>query len=60
MADKYSTSDAVHHGLRHSQKLGLKTDSLQGLKAAQEFYHRYSHITRLTLATTISFSEDGS
>jgi hypothetical protein len=59
MADRYSTHDAVTHVLRHAKQLGLKADALQALKSAQEFYHRYSHITRLTLATTISFSEDG-
>jgi uncharacterized membrane protein len=59
MADQYSTNDAVTHVLRHAKQLGLKPDALQALKSAQEFYHRYSHITRLTLAVTISFSEEG-
>jgi hypothetical protein len=60
MTDKYSTSDAVTHVLRHWQKLNLKKDGLEALKEGQEFYHRYSHITRLTLGAMISFSEDGS
>lgn len=59
MTDRYSSNDAVTHVIRHAKLLGLKPDALLALKSAQEFYHRYSHITRLTLATTISFSEDG-
>jgi len=59
MEDKYSTNDAVTQVLRHWQKLDLKRDALEALRDGQGFYHRYSHITRLTLATTISFSEDG-
>jgi len=57
--DKYSSNDAVRDVLRHWNKLGLKEDSLQALKATQDFYHRYSHITRLTLANLISFSGPG-
>jgi hypothetical protein len=60
MEDKYSTNDAVRDVLRHASKLALKADGLQALKSAQGFYHKYSHVTRLTLATTISSSENGS
>lgn len=60
MADKYSTSDSVTHVLRHWRKLNLKRDAVEALKEGQAFYHRYSHVTRLTLGTMISFSEDGS
>ncbi len=59
MEDKYSTNDAVRDVLRQGKNLGLKDDGLQALKSSQEFYHKYSHITRLTLANMISFSEDG-
>jgi hypothetical protein len=59
MEDKYSANDAVRDLLRQGERLGLKNDGLQALKSSQDFYHKYSHITRLTLATLISFSEDG-
>jgi hypothetical protein len=59
MEDKYSTNDAVRDVLRHATKLALK-EGLQALKSAQGFYHNYSHVTRLTLATTISSSENSS
>ena len=60
MADKYSTSNAVTNVLRHWRKLNLKRDGLEALKEGQQFYHRFSHVTRLTLGTMISFSEEGS
>jgi hypothetical protein len=60
MKDQYSTQNAVRDVLRQWKKLGLKEDGVVALRDGQEFYHRYSHITRLTLATMISFSEEGS
>lgn len=52
--DQYSTSKAVADVLRHWQKLGLIKDALPQLKASENFYHKYSHVTRLTLANFIS------
>lgn len=59
MADRYSTNDAVRDVLRNAKTLKLKQDGLAALKASQDFYHKFSHISRLALATMISFSEDG-
>ena len=59
MKDKYSTNDAVTHVLRHSEKLGLKDEGVKALRKAQEFYHKYSHLTPLTISTFISFSKRG-
>lgn len=59
MADKYSSNDAVRDVLCQWEKLGLKADAAQPLKDSQQFYHMYSHISRLTLANLISFSEPG-
>jgi hypothetical protein len=59
MADKYSTNDAVRDVLRQGDNLSLKSDALEALKSSQDFYHKYSHISRLTLANLISFSEEG-
>ncbi|MGE0557803.1 MAG: hypothetical protein AB7E73_12580 [Burkholderiales bacterium] len=59
IADKYSSNHAVDHVLRAWDKLGLKPDAAQPLKDSQSFYHKYSHISRLTLANLISFSEPG-
>lgn len=59
MKDEYSGNLAVRDVLRQSGRLGVKEDALEVLRESQEFYHRYSHMTRLTLATLMSFAEDG-
>lgn len=59
MEDKYSSTDAVRDVLRHDKKLSLKGDALEALKNSQEFYHKYSHVTKMTIATGMSFSEKG-
>ncbi|MGH9958165.1 MAG: hypothetical protein ACREBC_13705 [Pyrinomonadaceae bacterium] len=57
MENKYPSTVAVRDVLRHCEKLSLKGDALEALKNSQEFYHKYSHVTKLTLATGMSFSE---
>ena len=59
MEDKYSTNDAVRDVLRQAKNLKLKDEGLAALKSPQEFYHRYSHLSGMTLAAMLSFSEDG-
>jgi hypothetical protein len=59
MEDKYSSTAAVRDVLRHDAKLSLKGDALEALKNSQEFYHKYSHVTKMTIATGMSFSEKG-
>jgi hypothetical protein len=54
---KYSAKNAIRDVIRNSKYLGLNSDSLKNLKDSLEFYHKYSHITLLTLANLISFSE---
>ena len=57
MEEKYSTSDAVMHALRHSERLGLNDAGVKALKEGQNFYHNYSHITPLTIITFMSLSK---
>ncbi len=57
MEDKYSSTVAVRDVLRHDEKLSLKGDALEALKNSQEFYHKYSHITKMTIAIGMSFSD---
>lgn len=57
MENEYSTNVAVRDVLRHSERLGLKDDGVQALRDAQKFYDNYSHITILTIAAGMSFSE---
>lgn len=59
MVDKYSSTVAVRDLIRHYRKLSLKEDSLKVVKNSQEFYHKYSHITKMTFAMGMSFSKIG-
>lgn len=59
MDGKYSTKNAVRDVVKNWKKLGLLGGASKQLQNAQDFYSQYSHITRLTLANSISFSEPG-
>lgn len=59
MDNQYSSNDAVRDVLRHGEKLSLKKDALEVLKKSQDFYHKYSHVTKMTIAATMSFSQKG-
>jgi hypothetical protein len=57
--NKYSTKNAVTDLARHALKAHLKRDAIQSLLKAYEFYHRYAHLTRLTIAAGANFSLGG-
>jgi hypothetical protein len=57
--DQYLTKDAIRDALRHFRRLGLKEDGVNALKNGQEFYHKYSHITKLTIGVAESFAGEG-
>ena len=57
--DEYSPNNSVRELLRHYEKLGLRENGVNVLKVAQTFYHKYSHPTKMTIAQTVSFSENG-
>jgi hypothetical protein len=59
MEGKYSSNDAVRDAHAHAEKLGLNTDALRMFEQGQKFYHNYSHITMLTIASGVSFSRLG-
>jgi hypothetical protein len=59
MKGQYSSKNAVRDVVRNWKKLGLIDGASDQLQRAQEFYGQYSHVTRLTLANLISFSEPG-
>jgi hypothetical protein len=59
MEDKYSSKVAIRDVIRQYKKLSLKDDALEVLKKSQEFYNKYSHITKMTFATGMSFSKNG-
>jgi len=59
MEDKYSSKKAIHDLLQHHKKLSLKGDALEVMRKSQDFYHKYSHVTKMTLAAAKSFSQKG-
>jgi hypothetical protein len=59
MEDKYSTNIAVRDALCHCDKLGINKDAAKALSETQDFYHKYSHPTHLTLAVAMPFSKPG-
>ncbi|MDR4470827.1 MAG: hypothetical protein MRJ68_21430 [Nitrospira sp.] len=59
MEDKYSSNKAINEVLKHCKKLSLKGDALKVLKKSQDFYHKYSHVTKMTLAAATSFFQKG-
>lgn len=54
---EYSTSDSIRDVIRHANRLGLNKGALDDLRKAQEFYHKYSHPSYLTIAAVTSLSE---
>lgn len=59
MENKYSTHNAVRDVLNNHEALGLNKDALMTLKKTQTFYHKFSHPTMLTVASSISMSQAG-
>jgi hypothetical protein len=57
MEGKYSTNKAVRDVLSHWKRLSLLEEGVTALEAAQDFYHKYSHPTKHTIAAVISFTE---
>jgi len=57
--DQYSSNNAVRDVLRNAAKLGVLKDSLEVLKNAHAFYSKYSHPTKLTIASIIPLSGKG-
>ena len=57
--DQYSTNGAIRDVLRNIEKLGLKEDGVRVLKNGQEFYHKYSHVTKFTIGAAESFAGEG-
>lgn len=59
LEDKYSTNDAVIQLLRNHKAANVKHDAVTVLKDAYDFYHKYAHLTKLTIATGANFEMGG-
>lgn len=57
--DQYSSNNAVRDVLRNTARLGILKDGLDILKIAHAFYSKYSHPTKLTIASIIPMSGKG-
>ena len=57
--NKYSTKNAVAELAKHAQKVHVSSVAMQTLTRAYEFYHKYAHLTRLTIAAGDNFSLAG-
>ncbi len=55
--DMYSTSKAIRDVLRNSNVLNIKADAVKTIQKSEIFYHKFSHITLMTIALNESFSE---
>lgn len=55
----FSTQKSISQLTKHANKLGLKKDGVKDIQRAQNFYHAYSHPSRISLASHISFEAEG-
>jgi len=56
---KYSPSKAVGDLAKHADEVNIPRSGLQTVLNAYEFYHRYAHLSRLTIAAGLNFSVGG-
>lgn len=57
--DQYSTNHAVKLLVRKYETANVKPEAVQVLKDAYNFYHKYAHLTKLTIATGANFELGG-
>jgi hypothetical protein len=59
LADSYNATDAVRDLRLHQETLKLSPGTIQCLEVCQRFYHLYSHPTKMTVASYMSYSDAG-
>jgi hypothetical protein len=59
MRDEYQTMSAMKDVVEYSDILHLNREGLEALKKGRIFYHNYSHPTKMTIASYVSFQELG-
>ncbi len=55
--DRYSTSKAIRDVLRNSEALNINIDAVGTIQESETFYHKFSHVTLMTIALNESFSD---
>jgi hypothetical protein len=58
IAGKYSTQNAVRDAVRRSKALGLRKEALEKLAKAEIAYHKFSHLSIMTIGAATSFSQN--
>ena len=54
--DQYSTSKAIRDVLKNSKQLNVNKTSMKTIQNSEDFYHKFSHISLMTIALNESFS----
>lgn len=58
MNDRYSTNCAIQHLNKNYKAANVRHDALKTLNIAYQFLHKFSHPTKLTIATGANFSKE--
>lgn len=48
--DKYSSNKAIRDAIKYSDRLGVKRSAIQEIKKGADFYHHFSHPSKMTIA----------
>lgn len=57
--DKYSPQNAVQDLTKHRKKALINDGAMHVMRTAYKFYHKYAHLTKLTIAVGANFSQGG-
>ena len=55
--DSYSTSRAIRNVLRNSEELNINKGAMETIQKSENFYHKFSHISLMTIALNESFTD---
>src|ERR1700679_3332827 len=59
MEDKYSPQNAVQDLTKHRKKARIHDGAMQVIQRCYKFYHKYAHLTKMTIAASANFSQGG-
>ncbi len=59
LEDRYSTKNAVIDLVRQCEIAKVSPDGVGVLNDAYHFYHKFAHLTKLTIATGVNFDQGG-
>ena len=59
MKQEYSTNKAVDQLLSQADKLSLIRPAVETLRSSRDFYHQYSHFSKMTIAASMSLADSG-